>query len=184
MSPPKPPHTPPVPPVRDKLPTLSDYVPTRERPAIEEHAIRRLFPRDSIESRMMHVESVLYDVVKVQIDQSPKVEAAHEYINDEANARTSAIAYAGKLATLTAITTDIKKTQIVRETRTKFMNRALAAPILVFCVGLLAHVDTAQLVSAVTAIGVLALGLVNSMAKKAGDSFVDGNSLPPPPNKQ
>lgn len=170
-------------PHRRKLPSLTDYDPARERTAVDQKRLDTLFPRKDedgrplpMEDRMGRVEAVAFDVVNAQIEAAPKIAAAAEYIADETNARTSAMAYAASMHSLLA---DVKRTQRVRESRSKLMYWAIGAPVFVVVIGLWTHADVAALATAAAAVGGVAVAVVNAMAQRSG-VVREGDSIHPP----
>jgi hypothetical protein len=168
-------------PHRDKMPTLSDYDPARQRTRDEEARLKKLFPgRGPLEERVTRLESVAFDVTQEQIRVAPQIAQAHDWVNNEQNANTSAMAYADRMYNLLA---DVKRTQRVREARGQMQYLALAAVVLVVVAGLWAKADAATLASICACVGGVALAIINKAAQRQGQTRADDgaqNSLPPP----
>jgi len=181
-------------PHREKMPSVSDYLePEIERSPVEQARLDRLFPRtDSagrpipMERRVNRLEAVTAVVVSAQVEAAPVLEAVKSYMNDEANARQSAMAHAKRtsemLTAATAMIADVKRTQGVRESRTRLTMWALAVPAVVVIAGIALKADAAALTGVTVAIAGVAIAIVNAVvgrSPRATDGEI-GSSLRPP----
>jgi hypothetical protein len=181
---------------RDKLPSISDYEPeeARVRTPLEQARHDRLFPKKhsdgrprTLEERVTRVEAVSSTLVESHIDMAPKLAVAHAWAVDENNARESAMAHAEKTSTLltmaTAMIADVKRTQGMRESRTRLTMWAMAVPAAVAVIGLFLKVDTATLTGVIIALAGLGVTIVNAVVGRGGKVPAEGelgSSLRPP----
>ncbi len=179
---------------REKMPSVTDYIePAVERSQVEQARLDRLFPHSdksgraiALGDRVNRLEAVTAVVVSAQIDAAPILEASKSYMNDEVNARQSAMAHAQRTSDLltmaTAMIADVKRTQGVRESRTRVIMWAFALLAGVVIVGIVLKTDAATLTGVTVAIAGVAIAIVNGVVGRSAKTAEGeiGSSLRPP----